>query len=143
MAFTLPGDLVTHLGFPNVLVVLSMTFIPRLVVSMVYYGLSLNTGNLGGDFYLNFFLSGLVEIPATIMVQLLLNRLGRKPVHSACMIAGGVACLSTIFTTLYGDDGKTCYFLDPVLSVLNMYLYIKMVYKSLLPPRWQYYNYAS
>ncbi len=30
----------------------------------MYYGLSLNTGNLAGDPYMNFFYSGLVEIPA-------------------------------------------------------------------------------
>ena len=36
----------------------------RMVNSLVYYGLSLSTSALAGDPYLNFFLSGLVEIPA-------------------------------------------------------------------------------
>ena len=36
----------------------------RLVNSLVYYGLSLSTSQLAGDRYLNFFISGLVEIPA-------------------------------------------------------------------------------
>ena len=77
-----------------------------MVVSMVYYGLSLNTGNLGGNFYLNFTLSGLVEFPAYTLCLLLLDRVGRKWLHCVVMVVGGVACISTVFTTIYGGDGK-------------------------------------
>jgi OCT family organic cation transporter-like MFS transporter 4/5 len=35
--------------------------------SLSYYGLSLNAGSLGGDFYLNTFLNGAVEIPADLL----------------------------------------------------------------------------
>jgi len=35
-----------------------------MVVIMVYYGLSLSTGQLAGNMYVNNFISGLVEIPA-------------------------------------------------------------------------------
>ena len=78
-----------------------------MVVSMVYYGLSLNTGNLGGDFYLNFTISGLVEFPAYTLCLLLLDRIGRKWLHCSTMVLGGLACISTVFTTIYGGDGKT------------------------------------
>ena len=74
-------------------------------MSMVYYGLSLNTGNLGGNFYLNFTISGLVEFPAYTLCILLLNRMGRKWLHCACMVLGGLACLSTVFTSLYASEG--------------------------------------
>ena len=36
----------------------------RLVVTLVYYGLSLSAGQLDGNFYVNNFIIGLVEIPA-------------------------------------------------------------------------------
>lgn len=36
----------------------------RMVNTLVYYGLLLSTHQLAGNRYLNFFLSGLVEIPA-------------------------------------------------------------------------------
>ena len=75
----------------------------RLVVSMVYYGLSLNSGNLAGDFYLNIFLSGVVEFPAYTLCLVLLDRVGRKKLHATCMIMGGLACISTIFPVLYLD----------------------------------------
>lgn len=73
---------------------------------MVYYGLSLNSGSLAGDFYLNFFLTGLVEFPAYTLCLVLLDRTGRKKLHCACMVLGGLACISTIFTVLYLEKRK-------------------------------------
>ncbi|XP_046326574.2 organic cation transporter protein-like [Haliotis rufescens] len=80
-------------------------FFNWLVVSMVYYGLSLNSDNLGaGSLHLNFLLVGLVEFPAYALSIGLLNRLGRKIMHCAMMIIGGVSCILTIFTILYADQ---------------------------------------
>jgi OCT family organic cation transporter-like MFS transporter 4/5 len=72
---------------------------------MTYYGLSLNTGNLGGDFYVNFLISGVVEFPAYALCLLLLDRWGRKKCHCSSMLLGGIACLSTIFTISFGGKG--------------------------------------
>ena len=36
----------------------------RTVITLVYYGLSLSAGQLSGNFYVNNFISGFVEIPA-------------------------------------------------------------------------------
>ena len=49
---------------------------------MVYYGFSFNSGNLAGDFYLNFAASGLVEIPAYLLATYLLERLVRVYLHA-------------------------------------------------------------
>ncbi|KAK3086719.1 hypothetical protein FSP39_022468 [Pinctada imbricata] len=75
-----------------------------IVVSMIYYGVTMHTRNLGGNFYLNFFILGVVEFPAKIISMLLLNRLGRKINHCACMFIGGGTMLCTIFTVLYGGE---------------------------------------
>lgn len=77
-------------------------FFNWLVVSLTYYGLSLNSGNLGGNLYLNFTLVAVVEFPAYTVCLLLLDRLGRKWLHCISMLVGGVACVSTVFTTIYG-----------------------------------------
>ena len=45
----------------------------RCTSALVYYGLSLNTGNLAGDPYMNFFFSGLVEIPAYTISAIVLQ----------------------------------------------------------------------
>lgn len=99
-----------HLFTSRVLFVRTIViFINWCVVSMVYYGLSLNSGNLAGDFYLNFFLTGLVEFPAYTLCLVLLDRVGRKKLHCACMVLGGLACISTIFTVLYIEKRHQMY----------------------------------
>lgn len=62
------------------------------VVSLTYYGLSWNTSNLGGNMYLNFVISGLVEIPAYTACMLTLDRFGRKNFLCPCLILSGL-CL--------------------------------------------------
>lgn len=61
--------------------------------SIVYYGLSLNTGNLVGNPYLMMFLSGLVEVPSYIFVCMVMDRTGRRSLISALMLIGGVCCI--------------------------------------------------
>ncbi|KAF6035048.1 Orct [Bugula neritina] len=64
-------------------------------VSMGYYGLSLNSGNIGGNIYINFMLSGAVEFLA-YGVCFSINKLGRKGPHIFGMLVGGVACIATV-----------------------------------------------
>ena len=81
-------------------------------MSMTYYGVTMYAGNLGGDFYLNFFLLAVVEFPAKAFSIAFLDRLGRKWIHFIYMILGGSACIGTIFTVLYGGEGRqTVHFL--------------------------------
>ena len=72
---------------------------------MTYYGVTMYAGNLGGDFYLNFFLLAVVEFPAKAFSITFLDRMGRKWMHFLYMVLGGSACIGTIFTVLYGGDG--------------------------------------
>ncbi|CAL8086657.1 unnamed protein product [Orchesella dallaii] len=70
-------------------------FLSWFVNSGVYYGLALNSANLGGNDYVNFILSGAVEVPAYALLLLTLNRFGRKRVLCSCMMLAGtflVAC---------------------------------------------------
>ena len=46
-------------------------------MTMVYYGLSLNVGNIGGNIYLNNFLSTLAELLGYCVALAGLDRLGR------------------------------------------------------------------
>ena len=68
----------------------------RFVNSLVYYGLSLNTSNLGGDPYVNFLISGAVEVPAYILCIVLLPLMGRRLPLSGTMVIGGLALLGTL-----------------------------------------------
>jgi len=46
----------------------------RALNTMVYYGLSLNTPNLYGDMYINFFVGQVVEIPSVIATMWVIYR---------------------------------------------------------------------
>ena len=55
--------------------IIAKRFTPdRLVTSTVFYGLGFNSDDLAGNFYLNFALSGIVEIPAYLLASILVNR---------------------------------------------------------------------
>ena len=62
------------------------------VNSHVYYGLSLNVKNLGGNMYVNFILAGLVEIPSYILTVFLLNWSGRRKSLFYFMIGAATSC---------------------------------------------------
>uniref|UniRef100_A0A673I8Y2 Solute carrier family 22 member 13b n=1 Tax=Sinocyclocheilus rhinocerous TaxID=307959 RepID=A0A673I8Y2_9TELE len=53
------------------------------VTSLVYYGVSLNTGNFGLDIYLTQLIFGIAEFP----------RFGRRICQSVMLLLGGTACL--------------------------------------------------
>ncbi|XP_072014759.1 organic cation transporter protein-like [Amphiura filiformis] len=66
------------------------------ITTLVYYGLSLSSGDLGVDFYVSFFVSGAVEIPAYLYVMFALDWFGRKPNLCGSLVLGGIACLLTL-----------------------------------------------
>ncbi|KAI8489725.1 hypothetical protein Bbelb_326310 [Branchiostoma belcheri] len=84
------------------------------VNSLVYYGLSLNTSNLGGDDYVNSFTSGAVELPAYVVTVILMERIGRQKTLSTAMVIGGVGCFCTVAVPLSRTD------LIPVRTTLAM-----------------------
>ncbi|XP_047530833.1 organic cation transporter protein isoform X2 [Vanessa atalanta] len=61
--------------------------------SVVYYGLSLNTGKLNGNPYFITFLLGIVEMPSYIIIMYYLDRIGHRALISTMMLLGGISCL--------------------------------------------------
>ena len=49
----------------------------RFTNNLIYYGLSLNSGALAGNVYINTFLLGAIEIPANILCFVFSNWIGR------------------------------------------------------------------
>ncbi|ELT90484.1 hypothetical protein CAPTEDRAFT_108871, partial [Capitella teleta] len=62
-------------------------------ISLIYYGLALNTGRLPGSIYLNSFLMSAVELPAHILVIFLLGRIGRKWTTGGATLMAGISTL--------------------------------------------------
>ncbi|XP_072359744.1 solute carrier family 22 member 2 [Scyliorhinus torazame] len=66
-------------------------------ITLVYQGLVMRLGTLGGNIFLDFFISGAVEIPAAIIILLTIERIGRRlPFAAGCLLAGG-SCLIAAF----------------------------------------------
>ncbi|XP_053398326.1 organic cation transporter protein-like [Mercenaria mercenaria] len=75
-----------------------------MIISMTYYGVTMNSGNMGGSFFLNFFLMGLAEIPGVFIGMAIIDRMGRRWSNAGTMVVGGIACIATIPTVLLGGD---------------------------------------
>lgn len=65
-------------------------FFDWFVVSGVYYGLSWNTNNLGGNPYFNFLVAGAVEFPAYTFLIFTLDIWGRRLLLCGTMILAGI-----------------------------------------------------
>ncbi|XP_022237073.1 organic cation transporter protein-like isoform X2 [Limulus polyphemus] len=72
------------------------SFFAWFVIAFVYYGLSLSTNDLGGDPYINFFVSGAVEFPSYAISIFVIKHLGRRIPLVVTMVLGGLACMLTI-----------------------------------------------
>ncbi|BFZ25356.1 hypothetical protein BsWGS_28395 [Bradybaena similaris] len=83
---------------------LFVVFLNWLVVNLVYYGLTLNVGSLGGNLYLNFAFTGLVETLGNIATLVALPRLGRKRFHALAMLFSATACLCCMIPALVGSS---------------------------------------
>ncbi|XP_017681562.1 PREDICTED: solute carrier family 22 member 15-like isoform X2 [Lepidothrix coronata] len=69
------------------------------VCSFVYYGLTLNAGELRGNLYLNVALSGLVEVPAFPLCMFFIEKSwsGRRKTMTCFLTFAGLACVFTMF----------------------------------------------
>ncbi|XP_034966542.1 solute carrier family 22 member 2 [Zootoca vivipara] len=63
--------------------------------SVLYQGLIMHMGIGGGNIYLDFFYSALVEFPAALILILTVDRIGRRHPWAAANLAAGAACLIT------------------------------------------------
>nr|XP_023017401.1 organic cation transporter protein-like [Leptinotarsa decemlineata] len=90
------GTVLDLFRYPNLRKKSLIIFFDWFANNITYYGLSWNTNNLGGNPYLNFVISGAVEIPAYAFLLLTLNRWGRRNVMCGCMSVAGTALLLTM-----------------------------------------------
>ncbi|CAL8314483.1 unnamed protein product [Lota lota] len=63
--------------------------------AVVYQGLILRLGILGGNVYVDFFISGLSEFPAAFLILFTIERIGRRLPFATANIVAGAACFIT------------------------------------------------
>ncbi|XP_023225876.1 organic cation transporter protein-like isoform X2 [Centruroides sculpturatus] len=106
------------------------------VVSFVFYGISLHTNSLGGNTFLNFFISGIVEFPAYFACIFIVKYLGRRLPLTISMVGGGLACILTIpipdsllwLRILFAMVGKLCV----TAAYAIIYIYTTEVYPTVV-----------
>lgn len=79
-----------------------IVFFNWFVIGMVFYGVTIHMGNIGGDFYLNFFIQSIISIPSFGCPLLLLDKIGRRKVHCICMLTAGFGGLFVLFPVIFG-----------------------------------------
>ncbi|CAH1796213.1 unnamed protein product [Owenia fusiformis] len=67
------------------------------VNTVTYYGLALSTNNLSGNRFVNFFIGGIVELPAYLFIMFLLHILGRRHPLFLFHILAGLALIASPF----------------------------------------------
>ncbi|CAH2277013.1 solute carrier family 22 member 5 [Pelobates cultripes] len=77
----------------NIRLITFLSIMLWMIISVGYFGLSLNTPNLHGDPYVNCFLSAIIEVPAYIIAWLLLRSFPRRYSTSSTLFLGGVVLL--------------------------------------------------
>mmetsp|Transcript_99459 Transcript_99459/g.186882 ORF Transcript_99459/g.186882 Transcript_99459/m.186882 type:complete len:536 (+) Transcript_99459:76-1683(+) len=67
--------------------------------SFVFYGLYMNSNNLGGSLHISFALQAITEVPALFLGAWMLDAHGRRVTLSLSMLLSGVACTACMFLT--------------------------------------------
>jgi len=74
---------------------LCVMFTAWVAAVMSYYGITYSTSNLSGNFFINYEMTMVVEIPACIFGGYLMGVVGRRITVCGSLLIGGLACLAT------------------------------------------------
>ncbi|RVE39823.1 hypothetical protein evm_015527, partial [Chilo suppressalis] len=72
-----------------------------IAVAFVYYGLTINSVALSGDKYVNFALNMAMEVVASLLIMMALERFGRKWSIFVAFLVCGAACVTPFFVCEY------------------------------------------
>ncbi|XP_067034389.1 organic cation transporter protein-like [Acropora muricata] len=108
------------------------------VNALVFFGMSLNVGNLAGDMYLNFFILSLVEIPGALLIWFFMARYGRRIPYASFMIFVGLTGMLVLavppdeeyryIVTTLAVIGKACI----ISTFLGIYVFTVELYPTVI-----------
>ncbi|XP_041376634.1 organic cation transporter protein-like [Gigantopelta aegis] len=86
-----------------------------------YYGLTLLSSRLTGDPYVNFLLGGVLEIPADILMWILLKKIGRKKTCIFFHTGVGLSLLITVLVAALAEKSHTTGIVQTVFSLAGRF----------------------
>ncbi|XP_045499203.1 organic cation transporter protein-like [Colias croceus] len=105
-----------------------------ITVTFIYYGLSINSVSLGGNSYVNYILTALVEIPGYCLSVLTLDRFGRKASIMTSFFVCGLSLFGLPFIPTHLQWLQTCLNLLGKLSISmafsSIYIYTSELYPT-------------
>ncbi|XP_034777173.2 solute carrier family 22 member 3-like [Acipenser ruthenus] len=101
--------------------------------AVVYQGLIMRVGIVGGNLHLGFFISGIVELPAAFIILLTIDRVGRRLPFATANIVAGVACLITALIPEDINWLKTTFAVIGRLGITMAYEIVYLVNSELYP----------
>ncbi|XP_058801883.1 organic cation transporter protein-like isoform X2 [Phymastichus coffea] len=99
---------------PNMRVKSLAIFFNWIVCGMGLFGMSQYIGHVGGDIFLNFALSGLIQIPGNFLAWWTMNALGRRITLVASNLIAGIAAVLLLFV------GKDLQWLQLILACFGI-----------------------
>ena len=113
----------------------STIYFNRFVISMVFYGLTLNLSNLYGDIFLNYTFSTLADMAGDLISIFVVEHVSRKYFHMTVMLVSGGACILTFVPALAGADGWPVLLLSLLGKLfISMAFFLISVYTAELFP---------
>ncbi|KAK1694424.1 hypothetical protein QYE76_011121 [Lolium multiflorum] len=98
---------------------LVLSVLINLLCAVVYYGLSLNVGNLRTNLYVSVAVNALAEMPAFLLTTLFIDRFGRKPLAISTLLLSGVFC--TAGSLISAADDATMSVAKMACSVVGIF----------------------
>ncbi|XP_078484293.1 organic cation/carnitine transporter 2-like [Ciona intestinalis] len=95
--------------------------VERFAVSMVYFCISLNTSNLGGDAFINCFVSAAIEIPAYLISYGLLEYVGRRRLLFSLFLFGSIILAVAPFAKYISDTASVVVAMIGKLSFTSVF----------------------
>ncbi|KAK3770824.1 hypothetical protein RRG08_036425 [Elysia crispata] len=90
------------------------------VVNLIFYGFTLNAGNLkAGSKYVNFSIGAAVEIPAHLTTLALVDKIGRKRVHCGLLLLAAIMCAGSVGVALGCDEDQQ--WIVAILAMIGKY----------------------
>ncbi|RUS81086.1 hypothetical protein EGW08_011172 [Elysia chlorotica] len=80
----------------------TILYINWIVICMSAYGLAFNISNMGGNIFINFAISGLLDAIISFANTFVVNKFSRKYFYFCCSSFGAVACILTFLPIVMG-----------------------------------------